>query len=222
MEALYLLGDIFDFWYEYNKVAPKGYIRFLGALARLSDAGIPLYLFSGNHDLWYRDYLPEQLNIEIYREPLVRELKGKKFYLAHGDGLGPGDHGYKFLKSVLVHPLSKWLFARLHPDFGFALAATFSSASKNHNVKQHGEIGPDYGENDYLYIHAQSYLQQDPTIDHFVFGHRHLFKEMKVGEQSSCLFLGDWIVQFSYLEISDNFVGLRKFPIANKPSLPSA
>lgn len=129
-EELYLMGDVFDFWFEYKTVAPRGYVRLLGKLAELSDAGIKLFYFTGNHDMWTFDYLKKELNATIYRKPIEQEYNGKKFYIGHGDGLGPGDHGYKFIKKIFASSISQWLFARLHPNFGIGLANYFSKKAE--------------------------------------------------------------------------------------------
>jgi UDP-2,3-diacylglucosamine hydrolase len=128
--AIFIVGDIFDFWFEYKTVVPKGFVRLLGCLAELSDAGIELHIFTGNHDLWMKNYLTEELNAKIYFEPAEFTLASKKFFIGHGDGLGPGDQGYKFMKKIFTNPLCKWLFGWLHPDLGIQLANYFSSKSR--------------------------------------------------------------------------------------------
>ena len=128
--AIYILGDIFDFWYEYKKVVPKGYIRLLGKLAELTDAGIPIHVFIGNHDMWMSGYFEQALNIPVNHEPKIFTFNNKRFYLGHGDGLGPGDNGYKFIKKVFRNPICKWLFGWIHPDIGIAIANYFSKKSR--------------------------------------------------------------------------------------------
>ena len=209
--TLVLLGDIFDFWFEYKHAVPKGYVRMLGKLAELSDKGVEILLFTGNHDLWYRDYFPHQIGAQVFEKPIVREFFGQKFYMAHGDGLGPGDHGYKLLKKVFTHPLSQWMFARLHPNFGIGLANYFSRLSSKHN-RQHEVI--DHGENEYLVTHAREVLQTQSDIQYFVFGHRHLFKEAALSSEATLFILGDWITFFSYLKVSESEVTLNKYPLA--------
>ncbi len=206
--SLYLLGDVFDFWFEYRRVVPKGYIRLLGKLAQLSDEGVELHLFAGNHDLWYRDYLPQQLGIQIYFAPQLVTLYGQTYFLAHGDGLGPGDYGYKLLKRFLRSPLTRWLFARIHPNTGMALALLFSTTSR--------KAGPDHGirdlgEREYLRQFARSERQQQPGIDCFVFGHRHLFKDEALPQGGRLIILGDWLRHFSYLEVGPAGAVLRRF-----------
>ena len=128
--AIFIVGDIFDFWFEYKTVVPKGFVRLLGCLADISDAGIPLHIFTGNHDLWMRDYFTDELGAKVYFEPKQFEFAGKQFFIGHGDGLGPGDQGYKFIKKIFTNPLCQWLFGCLHPNWGIQLANYFSSKSR--------------------------------------------------------------------------------------------
>src|SRR5688572_27278101 len=127
---IFLVGDTFDFWFEYKEVIPKGYTRLLGKLAELSDRGIGISVFIGNHDMWMDGYFEEELNIPVYFEPQTYTINNKKFYIGHGDGLGPGDHGYKFLKKVFRNPVCRWLFSLLHPSWGIAVANYFSRKSR--------------------------------------------------------------------------------------------
>ncbi|MFM7388506.1 MAG: UDP-2,3-diacylglucosamine diphosphatase, partial [Bacteroidota bacterium] len=127
---IYLVGDVFDFWFEYKKVIPKGYSRLFGAIARLSDQGIQFHFFYGNHDMWVKTYFREEFNMMIYPEPISLDLYGKKIFVGHGDGLGPSDKGYKIIKRILRNPLCQWAFARLHPNFGIGLASFFSGKSR--------------------------------------------------------------------------------------------
>ncbi len=209
---LYLLGDLFDFWFEYGRAVPKGYIRFLGALAKLADAGVKIHVFAGNHDLWYRDYLVEELGATINRDPVTRELFGHKFYFAHGDGLGPGDSGYKFMKRVFTHPVSKWLFGLLHPDLGIRLALWLSSLSGDHNYGASHLVGK-FTEAEWIFQHANHVIAQQPDINFFVFGHRHVLVRQKMESGAEFIILGDWIQYFSYLEVSESGIELRSFPM---------
>jgi len=212
-QALYLLGDIFDFWFEYKRSVPRGYIRLLGKLANFTDQGIPVHIFSGNHDLWYQNYLPQQINATVHHEPLVTHFFGKKYYLAHGDGLGPGDHGYKFMKRVVTHPISKWLYRQLHPDWGIGFAYFFSNMSRKYKNPIQSKAKKFYGENEYLLIHAREILQDDADFSYFVFGHRHILKEIPLNTGATCFFLGDWINHFSYLQIAPHKTQLATFPL---------
>ena len=198
---IYLLGDVFDFWFEYGKVIPKGYARLLGKLAELSDAGIKLHYFTGNHDMWVFDYLPRELNLTIYRKPVTREINGKKFYLAHGDGLGPGDVGYKFIKAVFASKLCQWLFARIHPNLGISIAEFWSHKSRKLMEEQHF-----HGEKEWLVIYSREILKKE-HFDYLIFGHRHLPVDYalapspsgKAGEGvARYINLGEWVNHFSY------------------------
>ena len=192
---IYLVGDIFDFWFEYKHAVPRGYTRLLGTLARLSDQGIPIKIFTGNHDMWIFDYLPQELGVDLFREPIARQWNGKKFYIGHGDGLGPGDHGYKFIKKVFASKLCQWLFARLHPNFGIGLANFWSRTSRKSGEEKDKVF---LGENEeWLVIYCKEILEKE-HFDHFIFGHRHMALEIELGENSRYTNLGDWINHFTY------------------------
>lgn len=192
---IFILGDIFDFWYEYRKVVPKGYVRLLGKLAELSDAGIPIHVFVGNHDMWMSGYFEQELNIPVYHHPKRFERGGRKWLIGHGDGLGPGDHGYKFIKKVFRNPVCQWLFGQLHPTWGIGLANYFSrkSREKTGSSDEHflGE------ENEWLVIYSKEVLQRE-HFDFFVFGHRHLPLDISLPGNSRYINLGDWIRTFTY------------------------
>ncbi|WP_121666033.1 UDP-2,3-diacylglucosamine diphosphatase [Mesonia aquimarina] len=193
--AIFLLGDLFDFWFEYKHVVPKGFVRVLGKLAQIKDSGIPIYFFVGNHDLWMDDYFEKELNIPVYHKPQEFTFNNKKFLIGHGDGLGPGDKGYKRMKKVFTNPFSKWLYRWLHPDIGVPLAKHLSVKNKlisgDEDAKFLGE------ENEWLAQYAKRKLSQK-HYDYFVFGHRHLPMEIEVGRNSTYFNLGDWITQYTY------------------------
>jgi UDP-2,3-diacylglucosamine hydrolase len=193
--ALFLLGDLFDFWFEYKSVVPKGFTRTLGKLAEITDSGIPVYYFVGNHDLWMRGYFDQELNIPVYHTPQQFELNGQKFLIGHGDGLGPGDKGYKRMKKVFTNPLAKWLFRWLHPDLGVPLAQYFSV--KNRLISGDEDIRFQGEENEWLVQYAKRKLQDD-HFDCFIFGHRHLPLDIQLSRDSRYLNLGDWIQYYSY------------------------
>ena len=205
---LYIVGDLFDFWFEYETVAPKGYIRLLGKLAELSDRGVALHIFTGNHDLWYRDYLEKELGATIYRTPIFRTFFGKTYYIAHGDGLGPGDYGYKLLKKIFTFSPNHWLFRKLHPDIGIRLAAFFSQLSRSHTGDKDARF---FGEQEFLYRHSQSVLAQHPAVDYFIYGHRHLLKEYPLSSTARMIYLGDWLSYSSYLVISEEGTRTAQF-----------
>ncbi|MEJ8816798.1 UDP-2,3-diacylglucosamine diphosphatase [Lacibacter sp. H407] len=193
--VIFIVGDMFDFWYEYRTVVPKGYVRLLGKLAELTDAGIPIHFFVGNHDMWMNDYLQKELNIPVYYEPKEFEFDQRKFLIGHGDGLGPGDHGYKLLKKVFRNPVCQWLFGILPPYVGVGLANYLSRRSR----AQTGAVEETFlGEDkEWLIIYCKEVLQQN-KIDFFVFGHRHLPIDFRLSDTSRYINLGDWIRYFSY------------------------
>jgi len=194
-EHLYLVGDLFDAWFEYGKVIPKGYTRFLGKLAELSDSGLKIEAFTGNHDLWMLDYFMDELNIPVHHEPIEREFNGKKFFIGHGDGLGPGDHGYKLLKKVLRNPLAQWLYRRVHPDTGVGMAEWFSKRGPKHVDSEKEKFqGPD---KEYLVQFCLEKLNEE-YFDYFIFGHRHLALHYPLPQNSLYINLGDWIKYDSY------------------------
>jgi UDP-2,3-diacylglucosamine hydrolase len=208
----YLMGDIFDFWFEYKSVIPKGFVRLLGKLAEITDKGIPVHLFTGNHDIWAFSYLSDELGIKIHREPLQTELLGKKFYLAHGDGLGPGDNGYKFLKKVFSNRFNQWMFRWLHPDIGAGMALYFSKKSRISNMIKEGrkENGTNI-KDEMLYKYAEGLVQEGKDIDIFIFGHRHLPVNIELSEKSRLVILGDWISNFSYAVFDGEKIDLKYF-----------
>lgn len=196
-EAIYLVGDIFDFWFEYKTVVPKGFIRLLGKLAELRDNNIPIYFFTGNHDMWMFEYFEKELGIPIYREPIIRAIAGKQFFIGHGDGLGPGDYGYKMIKKIFTNPLCQWLFHRLHPNFGIGLAKYLSVKSRESDPVDEEFLGE---ENEWLLAYANEQLDMiAPSIDYFVFGHRHLPIDILLKNQHSrYINIGEWLHNNSY------------------------
>jgi len=194
-EVLFLLGDLFDFWFEYKKAVPKGFVRVLGKLAELKDSGIQIHFFVGNHDLWMVDYFEKELNIPVYHKPKAFTFNNKTFLIGHGDGLGPGDKGYKRMKKVFTNPISKWFFRWLHPDIGIALAQYLSVKNKlisgDEDVKFLGE------ENEWLVLYCKKKLTEK-HFDYFMFGHRHLPLEISISENSKYINTGDWVSYFTY------------------------
>lgn len=194
-DAIFLLGDLFDFWFEYKTVVPKGFVRVLGKLAEIRDSGTPIYFFVGNHDLWMHDYFEKELNIPVYHKPKEFTFNNKVFLIGHGDGLGPGDKGYKRMKKVFINPFSKWLFRWFHPDLGVKLAQYLSVKNKlisgDSDVRFLGE------DNEWLVLYSKRKLETK-HYDYFVFGHRHLPMTIDLGQNSTYINLGDWIGYFTY------------------------
>ena len=203
-----IAGDIFDFWFEYKTVVPKHFVRLIGKLAELTDSGIKIILFAGNHDMWMRGYFEEELNIRVYFHPETFVWNGKKFFIAHGDGLGPGDHGYKFIKKVFRNKFSQWLFSQLHPTAGMKLANYFSKRSR---IKTGASDSIFLGEDkEWLIIFCRQMLAKE-HFDYFIFGHRHYPLDYKLNETSHYINLGDWITQFTYAEFNGNTAELKKW-----------
>jgi UDP-2,3-diacylglucosamine hydrolase len=207
-QILYLMGDVFDYWFEYKEVVPRGYVRLLGKLAELSDAGVEMHYFTGNHDMWVFDYLPKEIGLQVHRAPIQKEYNGKKFFLGHGDGLGPGDFGYKFIKKVFANKLSQWLFARVHPNTGIGLMKFFSRKSRiATGTSDDVYLGDD---KEWLMIFSREVLQKE-HYDYFIFGHRHLPLDKQLNGQSRYINLGEWINHFTYAVFDGQELLLKKF-----------
>jgi UDP-2,3-diacylglucosamine hydrolase len=205
---VFLMGDVFDFWFEYATVVPKGYIRFLGKLAELADAGVKIYFFKGNHDMWMFHYFEKELGATIISNELVIERSGKKFYLHHGDGLGPGDTFYKFLKTFFRSRFCQWLFARLHPNFGVGIANYWSSHSRIAGEKK-DEIN-DAQRLEFLPIFCRELLKTE-YYDYLIFGHRHKTTDMQLNENSRYINLGEWVYTTSYAVFDGETLTLKYF-----------
>jgi UDP-2,3-diacylglucosamine hydrolase len=205
--CIYLVGDLFDAWFEYKNVVPKGYTRFMGKLAELRDAGIRIEAFTGNHDLWMRGYFEEEFNIPVHHQPVEITIQEKKFFIAHGDGLGPGDHGYKLLKKVLKNPLAQWLYRRIHPDTGVGLASWFSRLGPKHGMEEDPFLGP---EKEWLIQFCLEKLQTT-YFDYFIFGHRHIALEYPLPQGSLYVNLGDWLKYNSYAVFDGSSLQLSFF-----------
>ncbi len=207
-EQIFILGDLFDFWFEYRKVVPRGYIRILGKLADLTDAGIPVHFFVGNHDMWMNDYFQKELNIQVYHTPTDFMLHNKRFLIGHGDGLGPGDLKYKLMKKVFRSKVSKSLFGLLPPAIGIGMADFFSRKSRA-KTGQSDEIflGED---KEWLIIYCKEVLQ-NRFYDYFIFGHRHLPIDFNLNDKSRYVNLGDWIKYNSYAVLEDGNLALKYY-----------
>ena len=195
--AIYLLGDMFDFWYEFKTVVPKGYTRFLGKLSELTDMGVEIHFFTGNHDIWCDDYLEKECGLIIHKKPLTTELYGKEFYLAHGDGLGDPDKKFQFLRSLFHNKILQALFSCIHPRWSIAFGLNWAKHSR---LKRENGKEPDYmGEGkEYLVLYTKEYLKSHPDINFFIYGHRHIELDLQLSKTSRVLILGDWISLFTY------------------------
>ncbi|HEA20021.1 MAG TPA: UDP-2,3-diacylglucosamine diphosphatase [Pricia antarctica] len=206
--AIFLLGDLFDFWFEYKTVVPRGFTRTLGKLAEISDSGIPIYYFVGNHDLWMHGYFEKELNIQVFHKPQQFEMRGVTFFLGHGDGLGPGDKGFKRMKKFFTHPASKWFFRWIHPDIGVRLAQYFSV--KNKLISGDDDATFLGNDKEWLAQYAKRKLETQ-HYDYFVFGHRHLPLNIDLNGKSKYINLGDWIQYYTYAVFDGEHVSLQEF-----------
>ena len=207
-KSIYLLGDIFDFWFEYKAVVPKGFVRLLGKLAELSDSGTNIFIIKGNHDLWMHDYLPKEVGVQIIKDKTILNENGKKIFLAHGDGLGPGDFGYKIIKKVFSNKVCQWLFSRLHPNFGFSIAQFWSKRSRIENNKNDEHFLGE--EKEWLVSYCKEKQKENP-MDYYIFGHRHLPLEIEIDIKVKYINLGDWVNHNSYAVFDGESVMLEYF-----------
>jgi len=210
-DSIYLLGDIFDFWFEYKEAIPRGFIRIQGKLAELRDAGIPIYFFTGNHDMWMFDYFPKEMGIPIFREPQLLTIGHHRLLIGHGDGLGPGDATYKILKKFFASRICQWLFARLHPNLGMGIAKYWSKKSRINNLKREEKFNGE--ENEFLLSYCKS-LEAKEHHDYYVFGHRHLPLNLSVGAASRYINLGEWVHFNTYAVYDGNQVELKTYSSA--------
>ena len=205
--ALFLMGDIFDYWFEYKKVVPRGFVRTLGKIAEIADSGIPVHFFTGNHDVWVFDYLPSELGVQIHRSEMRISFSGKKFFLAHGDGLDPYDKGYHFLKKLFTNRFLQWMYARIHPNLGIYLAHKWSKKSR----LTKGMSVPFHGEDKEGLLHFAKSVLEDEEVDYFIFGHRHLLLDLPLEKKSRYINLGDWITHYSYGVFDGEKFELKKY-----------
>jgi UDP-2,3-diacylglucosamine hydrolase len=206
--SIYLMGDIFDFWFEYRHAIPKGFIRLQGKLAELSDNGISIIFFTGNHDMWMFDYFTKELNIPVYREPIELSINNKKILIGHGDGLGPGDLSYKLLKKIFNSSVCQWLFARIHPNLGIGIAKFWSKRSRISNTKREEKFQGE--ENEFLLTYCKE-LEKVNHHDFYIFGHRHLPLDLKVSETSRYINLGEWVHFNTYAVYDGTQMSLKTF-----------
>jgi UDP-2,3-diacylglucosamine hydrolase len=209
---IFLLGDVFDFWFEYKKVPPRGLVRVLGKLAEICDSGIPVHFFTGNHDIWVFDYLPSETGMIIHHGPFETEINGKKFFMAHGDDMRGKDAGYQLIKKFFNNSLAQWAFAKIHPDLSFRLASHWSKNSRLGRGKKLEFLG----ENKEDQIIFAKELLKEKDIDYFVFGHRHLALEFKLSPQSNLYMLGDWFSDITYGVFDGINFSLKKYQFENK------
>ena len=205
-KAIYLIGDIFDFWFEYKTVVPKGFVRLLGKLAQLTDNGISVHLFVGNHDLWMKDYLAYEIGVTIHHENIIIEEGNKKLFIGHGDGLGNGDYFYKLLRKIFTSKICQWTFARLHPNLALTIAHNWSRSSR----KSGEEANFISNEKEILFGYCQEQQKLNP-VDYYVFGHRHLPLELQIDKQAKYINTGDWLQHYTYAVLSNEKLELTNY-----------
>ena len=209
-QAVYLLGDIFDFWHEYKYVVPKGFTRLLGKISELTDMGVEVHYFYGNHDLWQHDYFEKECGMIIHKQEATIELHGQVFFLAHGDGLDVDDTKFKILRSIFHNSFCQKLFASIHPRWGMAFGLEWARRSRMKRVD--GKEPPYQGEqNESLVVYAKKYLQTHPDINYFIFGHRHIELDLMISRSSRILILGDWINDFTYAVFEEGHIFLENY-----------
>src|SRR5574344_915306 len=208
--AVYLLGDMFDFWYEFKLVVPKGYTRFLGKISELTDMGVEVHFFIGNHDIWCGDYLEKECGMIIHRQPLTCEIMGKVFVMAHGDGLGDPDQKFGLLRAIFHNKFLQTLFSSLHPRWSIELGLAWAKASR---IKHSKEGEPVYmGEDkEYLVLYSKNYLISHPDVNFFIFGHRHIELDLMLSHSARIIILGDWISHFTYAEFDGEQLSLNNY-----------
>jgi UDP-2,3-diacylglucosamine hydrolase len=206
--AIFLMGDQFDFWFEHRYTVPAGFVRFMGKIAALTDKGIPVFMFRGNHDMWTSGYWEKELVVEVISYEMEFTCREKRFYLHHGDGLGKGESGYKLLRKVFRAPWSSWLFARLHPNLGFAIANAWSRRSRLAQGDRYGHFLGE--EKEWLIGFCKEYLNKKHT-DFFVFGHRHLVLDMQVGPNSRYINAGTWFNDTAYAVFDGESMRIERF-----------
>lgn len=210
-KVLYLLGDVFDFWYEYKYVVPRGFTRVLGKIAEMTDSGIEVHFFIGNHDIWVFDYLPQETGMIIHKEPLLTEIDGKKFYLAHGDGLGDDSRSFKLIRKIFHSRICQILFSTIHPRWSFGFAHAWSKHSRKTGLTN---PAPYFGEEkEHLVVYAKEFIKQHPDIDYLIFGHRHILLDLMLSRSSRMMIIGDWLQYFSYAVFDGEELSLEQFEV---------
>ncbi len=207
-EAIYLLGDILDYWYEYRYVVPRGFVRFFGQLARMSDAGVKIVWYIGNHDIWINDYIPSELGVEVVDGWRVEEIKGEKFFLSHGDGVGRLPAGFRMIRSIFRNRFCQWMFSGIHPRWTVPFAYAWSRRSRTHCGPRTQERLDIPWEN--LKKFSREYLAEHPGISWFVFGHLHQLREEEIAPACRIVELGDWITHFSYARYDGERLELKQ------------
>jgi len=205
---IYMVGDIFDFWFEHKRVVPRGFTRLLGKISEITDSGIKVHFFTGNHDLWIADYLQKETGVILHRKEFIAEIGGKIFFIAHGDALGPGDSGFKILKSIFLNKVIQWFFKRLHPNFTMWIGINWSKSSRYSDNPENLKF---LGENKERLVKYAAEKIKTNKVDYFIFGHRHVPVELMLSQSTKFINLGDWITNFSYAVFENNNLYLKYY-----------
>jgi UDP-2,3-diacylglucosamine hydrolase len=209
-ESIYILGDLFDFWFEYKHVVPKGYTRLLGKLSELTDMGIAVHFFTGNHDIWCKDYLTKECGIIMHYGPETINIEGKNFFMAHGDGLGDPDRKFKFISRMFHNKVCQRLFSTLHPRWSMWFGLTWAKHSRMKRAD--GKEEPYKGEDrEFLIQYTKEYMKTHPDIDYYIYGHRHIELDMMLSRKSRMMIIGDWIWQFTYVVFDGEHIFLEQY-----------
>ena len=208
---LFLLGDILEYWYEYKYVVPRGYIRFLGKLAELADAGVKLTWVTGNHDVWLFDYLRDQLNMTVLNGRTVIQSQGKKILISHGDDVGEQPAMYRFTRWCFYNKVCQWLYAAIHPRWTYPIATGWSNENRTRR-DPHQQHAISERAASHLLDFSRDYYRQHPDVDAFVYGHIHLARVI-VGDDTlpPVIFLGEWISLNSYVVLDRSGAFSLKF-----------
>ncbi|MDR1745779.1 MAG: UDP-2,3-diacylglucosamine diphosphatase [Tannerella sp.] len=209
--AIYFLGDMFDYWYEYKYVVPKGFVRFLGKLGELSDLGVEIHLLRGNHDIWMFDYLAKEIGAKIYQGPLTLNLLGKRFFLAHGDEVGKHSRTFRFLQAMFRNPVCQFLYSSIHPWWTFRFAQRWSLNSRLKGLDKETDVTDEDITAKPLIDFAETYYRTHPEINYFIFGHRHIIVNHALSETSRVIIAGDWMQYFSYIRWDGKELGISAF-----------
>ncbi|MCH5229190.1 MAG: UDP-2,3-diacylglucosamine diphosphatase [Muribaculaceae bacterium] len=207
-DTIYLMGDILDYWYEYRYVVPRGYVRFFGKLSQLSDSGVKIIWFKGNHDIWIFDYLPRELGIEVRDGWSIDEIYGKKVFLNHGDGVGKLEPSFKIIRSIFRNKFCQWMFAGIHPRWTVPFAYNWSAHSRK-GGEQRGI--PDEKLLKNLRDFVDEFHAGHPDINYYIFGHVHVFSREEIKDGCEMIVLGEWIHTFSYARMNTEGLELLKW-----------
>jgi UDP-2,3-diacylglucosamine hydrolase len=207
--ALYLLGDIFDFWFEYKKTVPRGFTRFLGKIAEMHDAGVEIHFFTGNHDIWMFDYFQQELGVTVHPRPLRTVIDGKNFYLAHGDGLGDRSRSFRLIRFLFRNRVCQVLFAALPSRWGIGFGQWWSRCSRKKGIAHPAEYKGE--DREHLVVYSKQYIREYPDTDYLLFGHRHILLDRTLNRKSRMMIIGDWMENFSYAVFDGKELSLKQY-----------